>query len=463
MAKFSGYNSEYKLALEKIRLNLKMRKWVITFFVVFTILNKLFLGVNLSWLLIGLVGWMAFSSFVYDYLLTRRIALYKPARLEPYYFFYMSFDVFVMAAIIFLLGGLGWIGFIFYMYYLVFIYEFYGPRFISFFITFLVVLNIIIVSLVDYFGLVPHFYIFTEVEPVQAYANFKFVYFSIAILISSFLWLAYYASVPANWLRKRNDDLKSVREELEQVNIRLKALDKVKSEFLSMAAHQLRTPLAAIKWSLSMFKDSAKRQLDNSQIAMLDKAYRANERLVNLVNDLLNVSRIEEGRMSYELERINLVDFLDKTSKDFCPQCDAIGVKFSFKGVPEGKEYFANLDKEKFRLALQNIVDNAIRYNRPGGRVDIAVEEEKDFYRIIVADTGIGIPSEQQSQLFEKFFRASNARKTDIEGTGLGLFIAKAIVKEHGGEISFTSKEGQGTTFVISLPKEEKKEDKEDK
>ena len=233
---------------------------------------------------------------------------------------------------------------------------------------------------------------------------------------------------------------------------REKSVERLKTEFVAIAAHQLRTPLSAIKWTLRMFLDGDIGHVSEVQSEFLQKTYDSNERMINLVNDLLNVTRIEEGKFLQKIEKCDVIELLQEVIKS---EADAIAkknLKFSLI-LPDKNAPSVNVDKEKIVLAIKNLLENAVNYTKNGeitlsGAYDI---DQKRFL-IKVQDTGIGIPKEQHERVFSRFFRSSNALKTETEGTGLGLFISKNIIESHGGKIWFESVEGKGTTFYLTLP-----------
>jgi len=233
---------------------------------------------------------------------------------------------------------------------------------------------------------------------------------------------------------------------------REKIVEKLKTEFVTISAHQLRTPLSAIKWTVRMLLDGDVGKLTDEQTEFLKKAYQSNERMVNLVNDLLNVTRIEEGRYLYNPEELDMIELIEKTIIPLKEIAERKNLKFEFL-KPKEKEIKVRVDKEKISLAISNLVDNAINYTKEG-KISIQFEyDSKDKQvKFSVKDTGIGISEEQQKRLFSKFFRGINAIKAETEGTGLGLFIAKNIIEAHGGRIWFESEEGKGTTFYFTLP-----------
>ncbi len=232
---------------------------------------------------------------------------------------------------------------------------------------------------------------------------------------------------------------------------REKEIERLKTEFVSIAAHQLRTPLSAVKWILRMLLDGDIGKLSPEQIDFLKKGYQSNERMITLINDLLNVARIEEGRFIYELTPCSLVSIINKIVNNLAEAVKEEKVKIVFE-KPQKPLPKIKVDKEKISIVIQNLLDNAIRFNQPGGKVTISVKYDKLNLEVMIKDTGIGIPIEQQRRIFDKFFRADNAIKEETEGTGLGLFICKNIIKAHKGKIWFESKKNKGTTFWFSIP-----------
>ncbi len=225
---------------------------------------------------------------------------------------------------------------------------------------------------------------------------------------------------------------------------------RAKSEFISVAAHQLRTPLTAVTWA---FEALEKESVTQSQKELIDTGYVASKLMLKTVNDLLDVSKIEEGRFGYQFADVNIVDFLSAVLSDAQVVASQYGVKLYFqrpaKPVPP-----VFIDQQKMSMALFNLLDNAIKYNVVNGEVTVGVHNEDDrpFIKITIQDTGIGIPKDQIEKLFTKFFRGENAIKVAPNGTGLGLYITKNIIVRHGGSIAVESEINRGTTFSIELP-----------
>lgn len=228
------------------------------------------------------------------------------------------------------------------------------------------------------------------------------------------------------------------------------ALLKSKTEFITVAAHQLRTPSTAIHWALESI---VKTPLKESQKELADTGLSAATKLLKIVNDLLDVSRIEEGRFGYQFEEVNIVEFLEKTIGDMGGIAKQHNIKLFFARPPE-PSLTVSLDVQKFGMVIFNLLDNAIKYNVENGQVVVGVTRLQDqpFVQIQIKDTGLGIPSRDVEKLFTKFFRAENAVRTVTEGTGLGLYIVRNIVKRHGGEVWAESELNRGTAFYVTLP-----------
>jgi signal transduction histidine kinase len=225
----------------------------------------------------------------------------------------------------------------------------------------------------------------------------------------------------------------------------------MKTEFVSLAAHQLRTPLSAIKWTLRMLLDGDFGEITEEQRGFIEKTYGSNERMISLINDLLNVTRIEEGRYLYKpvLTQIeNVVQFVINSFKE---ETRRKKIRLEFK-KPRKKLPQVKVDVERIRLAINNILDNAIRYTPVGGKVTTFLKCGKKEIELQVQDTGVGIPEDQKERVFTKFFRGANVMRMATEGTGLGLFIAKNIIEAHDGRIWFESEKDKGSVFHFTLP-----------
>jgi signal transduction histidine kinase len=190
--------------------------------------------------------------------------------------------------------------------------------------------------------------------------------------------------------------------------------------------------------------------LSKEQIDFLGKTYQSNERMIHLINDLLNVTRIEEGRYLFKTSWQEIGSIVKGVIDSYLGKALKKRIKILLTKPEELPK--VKVDVEKIKLAISNLIENAIEYTEPGGEVTISLKSDKKEIEFSIQDTGIGIPEDQQQRVFSRFFRATNAVKMETEGTGLGLYITKNIIEAHKGRIWFQSKEGEGSTFYFTLP-----------
>ncbi len=247
-----------------------------------------------------------------------------------------------------------------------------------------------------------------------------------------------------------NKDLVRMNKSFELANMRLRELDQLKTDFISVASHQLRTPLSAIKWALKMIIDKDVGPVTKEQKDLLQKGYQTNERMISLINDLLNVSRIEEQRFQYRFAETSLAEVIDKTLDELRIPMEKKSILFEKRIEHHIPPLF--IDGQKMHLVFENLLDNAIKYTPDGGRIVLTVSRKQDVVLCLIHDSGVGIPESQWDRVFSKFFRGDNVIRMQTQGTGLGLFIARTIIEKHNGTITFDSKEGEGTTFSFTLP-----------
>lgn len=238
---------------------------------------------------------------------------------------------------------------------------------------------------------------------------------------------------------------------LKRAKEREEFVNQMKSDFVSLAAHQLRTPLSAIKWTLHMLMEGDMGKLTKKQEGFLSKTYASNERLIMLVNDLLDVTKIEEGKYLYKPKLVSLEEIVRKVVESYQEEAKRKQIEFVLVD-PSSPLPRIFADEEKLQLVVQNLVGNAISYTLLGGKVTVGLSYDTKNVKVFVRDTGIGIPQKQQDRVFEKFFRAGNAQLVDTEGSGLGLYLVHNIVEAHGGKIWFESQEGKGTVITFTLP-----------
>ncbi len=236
---------------------------------------------------------------------------------------------------------------------------------------------------------------------------------------------------------------------------RERAISRMKSEFITIAAHQMRTPLAAVKWTFQTLLAGEVGSLNEEQTSYVKDGVEVSAHLIKLVGDLLDVAKIEEGKFGYEFAPTDIVELIERVMEDnkLAAVQREISLIFNKPSVvlPQIK-----VDPQKIYLALQNLLSNAIKYNRKGGWVAVEAGKEGDYIKVAVKDSGVGIPANQMDRLFSKFFRGSNVVRLETEGSGLGLFIVKNIVRRHGGKVWAESEEGVGSAFYFILPTEAK-------
>lgn len=237
------------------------------------------------------------------------------------------------------------------------------------------------------------------------------------------------------------------REAMEEVR-REQAIDHAKTEFISIAAHQLRTPLAAIKWAFSVLLVGG--NLTPEQHDLIEKGGKRVDALVDIVNDLLDVQTMSTGKFRYVLQENDLAAVVAEAAGAFDETARQKGLRLVVEN-PQ-RSLMAVFDRHKVGLAFQNLIDNAIKYTKEG-EVHVSYAPEGSGIAITIADTGIGIPKEDQERIFQKFFRSAEAAKIFIDGSGLGLFIVKRIIEDQGGRIAVESTPGKGTRFILWLPR----------
>ena len=239
-------------------------------------------------------------------------------------------------------------------------------------------------------------------------------------------------------------------DQLRIANQKLRELDQAKSEFMSIASHQLRTPLAGIVGYLSMLNDGDYGKMPDDQKGVITELYQASQRLVRLVNTFLNVTRIEAGRFTMNFAEVNLVDSVLGEVHELKPTADKKNVKLLFD--PPKQAIMATVDADKIRDVFLNLIDNAIKYT-PEGSVSVFVEQQGDQAHFYTKDTGVGIELSESEHLFEKFVRGSGIARVQPNGSGLGLYIVKKITEAHNGKVWVESEgPGKGSSFHVLLP-----------
>ncbi len=239
--------------------------------------------------------------------------------------------------------------------------------------------------------------------------------------------------------------------ELRTSNSKLKKLDASKDEFISMASHQLRTPLTSIKGYISMLLDGDLGDLQPGQRKALEEAYNSSQRMVYLIGDFLNLSRLQTGKFVLEPSDVLLPRIIEEEISQLRASAETRGVTLVYESPTSFP--IVRVDENKIRQVMMNFIDNAIYYAKPtDGRIEVSLVDHPHHVTFRVKDNGIGVAASDRPHLFTKFFRGGNARKARPDGTGIGLYMAKKVIIAHGGSIIFESREGEGSTFGFRLP-----------
>lgn len=249
-------------------------------------------------------------------------------------------------------------------------------------------------------------------------------------------------------LQKKIED---ATHQLRKTNDKLRQMDQTKDDFISMASHQLRTPLTSVKGYVSMVLDGDAGPVSPLQRKLLNQSYVSSQRMVYLISDLLNVSRLRTGKFLIESIPSNLSKVIGEEIEQLKETAKGRNLELTY----HQPEHFPTLmfDETKIRQVIMNFIDNAIYYTPSGGHISVQLVDKKESVEFTVTDDGIGIPKHEQPHLFTKFFRAHNAKRARPDGTGLGLFMAKKVIVAQGGAVIFKSQEGKGSTFGFTFAK----------
>lgn len=249
----------------------------------------------------------------------------------------------------------------------------------------------------------------------------------------------------------QREKLEQLSKELAGANEELKKLDRAKSEFISLASHQLRAPLTIIKGYISLLLEGTLGVIADQSKNAINIISASAEQLIKLVNDLLDLSRIEAGKIKYEFRRGDLIALVKSVINEFTPRASAKGVAINFDNPYILQEF--SFDPDKMREAVINLVDNALKYTPGGKKITISTGPAGQMLRLSVRDEGMGIKKEDIGKLFTKFARTEEAQRMDPNGMGIGLYFVKRVIDDHGGKVWVESEgSGKGSTFFVELP-----------
>lgn len=250
---------------------------------------------------------------------------------------------------------------------------------------------------------------------------------------------------------KQYNEIVSLNIKLKETNINLKQLDKLKSEFITIATHQLRTPLAEVKWTFNSLIKEEVGSISDEQKQALEKGYQSNERIIRIVNDLLNAEKTGSINWGYNFKEESIMKIIEESINNFSSLANKKNINLRLikpkNIIPE-----IEMDFMKINTVINILIENAINYTLNNGEIVITPECNDEYIQVSVRDTGIGIPQEEKERIFSRFFRGKKAVKVLTDGTGIGLNIAKNIINIHKGEIWLESEEGKGTTFYFTIP-----------
>lgn len=227
--------------------------------------------------------------------------------------------------------------------------------------------------------------------------------------------------------------------------------NKMKTEFVSIASHQLKTPLSQVNWEVELLLSCHRQGLNDNQMGIIKTISSSNSKMIRLVNDLLDVARIDQGKLAFFKEKFEIIKLIADIANNNSQLAEKHKVIIQIK-KPNSHFQIVEGDRRRIGVAIDNLLSNAIKYSMPGDRAELSAEKKGTKIVVCVKDNGLGIPCHQQNQVFQKFFRSDNSARYQEDGTGLGLYIAKNIVEQSGGKIWFNSEENKGSEFCFSLP-----------
>jgi two-component system phosphate regulon sensor histidine kinase PhoR len=252
-------------------------------------------------------------------------------------------------------------------------------------------------------------------------------------------------------IKNLGNALNDLADKIDREAKNVEKLEKVRTEFLGNVSHELRTPIFSIQGYIETLLNGAIHD-DSVNIDFLKKIQKHSDRLNNLLNDLIEISRIESKEIKLSFRFFEIQDFISSIIEEIRPKAEQKKLKFTFQQL-DVKSLVVYADRDRVRQVMINLIDNAIKYNKENGSIEVDLINEKNYVSVAVKDTGIGIPQEDLPRIFERFYRVDKNRSREMGGTGLGLAIAKHIIEAHKGEITVESKLGEGSKFSFKLRK----------
>ncbi len=281
--------------------------------------------------------------------------------------------------------------------------------------------------------------------------NISYIQLVVAITMVISLPLGFFIVRSVKREIEQRERIEKLAKDLEVANEKLRGLDQLKTEFLSLATHQIRSPLTAIKGYSSMLLEGDFGALPVRARESVKTIFASCQHLINIVEDFLNISRIEQGRMTYNKENLDLKPLVAEAIKELLPNAEKKNLKIDLR-LTEQAPITINADRGKIKQVLHDILDNAIKYTK-AGQIEVQVLHDRENAEVVIKDTGVGMDQKDLEKLFVKFSRASDAYKHNVSGTGLGLYIAQKMIEAHNGKILAQSLgRGKGSTFTIVLP-----------
>ncbi|MBU0731315.1 hypothetical protein KKC88_00365 [Patescibacteria group bacterium] len=404
-------------------------------------IHKFMGGSELNVYIIFIFLFISYAFNFFYYMLLRRDPREITSRsLNFICVFQFVVDIFLYTLVVYITGGVESIAFIFYFFAIIMGIMILRERQIIAISLFALVMYVSVIFLESTEG-IPHFFYYDF--PLGVYQNIDVTLNNVTTIIVTFLAISFLAAFITKMIRQREEELMKERD-------RSHKLSELKEEFVSVAAHQVRTPLGSLRWLFRSMLEGDAGELNEKQTKFLEEGRDRTDNLLQVLNDLLDVSKLEKGALVQEMKPVDIDNIIYQVIEEQRPDADKKEVKIKF--IQETKIPLMRLDEQKIKMVIENIVDNGVKYNNPGGSVEIKINQRNDTAMISIHDSGIGISGKDQVEIFKKFFRTKLAKQKVQTGSGLGLYIAKQIIEGHGGRIWFKSAEGKGTTFFIELP-----------